>query len=108
MVAERKAPPPPRQAGPSKPAEPISRPPPRTAEPSQPRAAAPPPVKAAAAVLPEKRMSTMNEAQIMEKLRSVISAENPSLLYSKIKKVGQGYVHSLVPPIPILLESKIR
>jgi hypothetical protein len=32
----------------------------------------------------------MNEAQIMEKLRTVVSPQDPSLLYSKIKKVGQG------------------
>jgi protein-serine/threonine kinase len=32
----------------------------------------------------------MNEAQIMEKLRSVVSDVDPSTLYSKIKKVGQG------------------
>jgi protein-serine/threonine kinase len=32
----------------------------------------------------------MNEAQIMEKLKTVVSAGDPSLLYSKIKKVGQG------------------
>ncbi|KAH9916384.1 Pkinase-domain-containing protein [Epithele typhae] len=38
----------------------------------------------------EKRISTMNEAQIMEKLRSVVSADDPKLLYSKIRKVGQG------------------
>jgi protein-serine/threonine kinase len=34
----------------------------------------------------------MSEAQIMEKLRSVVSPDDPSQLYSKIKKVGQGYV----------------
>ncbi|OCF59115.1 STE/STE20/PAKA protein kinase [Kwoniella mangroviensis CBS 10435] len=39
---------------------------------------------------PERRISTMNEAQIMEKLRSVVSAGDPAQLYSKIKKVGQG------------------
>nr|XP_019005448.1 STE/STE20/PAKA protein kinase [Kwoniella mangroviensis CBS 8507]OCF68909.1 STE/STE20/PAKA protein kinase [Kwoniella mangroviensis CBS 8507] len=39
---------------------------------------------------PERRISTMNEAQIMEKLRSVVSADDPAQLYSKIKKVGQG------------------
>nr|XP_018265782.1 STE/STE20/PAKA protein kinase [Kwoniella dejecticola CBS 10117]OBR87940.1 STE/STE20/PAKA protein kinase [Kwoniella dejecticola CBS 10117] len=39
---------------------------------------------------PERRISTMNEAQIMEKLRSVVSSEDPAQLYSKIKKVGQG------------------
>lgn len=38
----------------------------------------------------ERRISTMSEAQIMDKLRSVVSKEDPSLLYSKIKKVGQG------------------
>jgi len=40
----------------------------------------------------EKRISTMTEAQIMEKLRSVVSQDDPKLLYSKIRKVGQGYV----------------
>ncbi|KAF9913381.1 Protein kinase, partial [Lobosporangium transversale] len=38
----------------------------------------------------ERRISTMTEAEIMEKLRSVVSAGDPSTLYSKIKKVGQG------------------
>ncbi|KAF8439700.1 kinase-like domain-containing protein [Boletus edulis BED1] len=38
----------------------------------------------------EKRISTMTEAQIMEKLRSVVSDEDPKTLYSKIRKVGQG------------------
>jgi len=38
----------------------------------------------------EKRISTMTEAQIMEKLRSVVSEDDPKALYSKIKKVGQG------------------
>lgn len=32
----------------------------------------------------------MNEVQIMDKLRTVVSPEDPSRLYSKIKKVGQG------------------
>ncbi|KAF9002393.1 Pkinase-domain-containing protein [Hymenopellis radicata] len=50
-------------------------------------------VAAAAAALEkpkEKRISTMTEVQIMEKLRQVVSEEDPKLLYSKIKKVGQG------------------
>ncbi|KAI0776732.1 hypothetical protein BD413DRAFT_449780, partial [Trametes elegans] len=52
-------------------------------------------VAAAAAALEkpkekEKRISTMNEAQIMEKLRSVVSKDDPKALYSKIRKVGQG------------------
>ena len=37
----------------------------------------------------------MNEAQIMEKLRSVVSQDDPKALYSKIRKVGQGYVHCI-------------
>lgn len=52
-------------------------------------------VAAAAAALEkpktvEKRISTMSEAQIMDKLRSVVSADDPKALYSTIKKVGQG------------------
>lgn len=52
-------------------------------------------VAAAAAALEkpkekEKRISTMNEVQIMEKLRSVVSDDDPKALYSKIRKVGQG------------------
>jgi len=41
-------------------------------------------------VVVERRISTMTEAQIMEKLRSVVSSGDPTTLYSKIKKVGQG------------------
>ncbi|KAJ7058087.1 STE/STE20/PAKA protein kinase [Mycena amicta] len=40
--------------------------------------------------LKEKRISTMTEVQIMEKLRQVVCDDDPKLLYSKIKKVGQG------------------
>jgi serine/threonine protein kinase len=38
----------------------------------------------------EKRISTLTEDQIMAKLRSVVSDDDPKLLYSKIKKIGQG------------------
>ncbi|KAI8994805.1 kinase-like domain-containing protein [Pilobolus umbonatus] len=38
----------------------------------------------------EQRISTMSEAQIMEKLRSVVSKVDPLLSYRKIKKIGQG------------------
>ncbi|UZJ54217.1 hypothetical protein CBS101457_003537 [Exobasidium rhododendri] len=38
----------------------------------------------------DRRISTMSEAQIMEKLRSVVTPTDPNTLYSKIKKVGQG------------------
>ena len=36
------------------------------------------------------RISNMNEAQVMEKLRSVVSPGDPNSSYTKIKKVGQG------------------
>ncbi|KAI8057281.1 kinase-like domain-containing protein [Syncephalis plumigaleata] len=38
----------------------------------------------------EKRISTMTEAEIMQKLRSVVSTGDPTRFYSKIKKIGQG------------------
>ncbi|KIJ47177.1 hypothetical protein M422DRAFT_226349 [Sphaerobolus stellatus SS14] len=38
----------------------------------------------------ERRISTLTEAQIMEKLRSVVSQDDPKTLYSTIKKIGQG------------------
>lgn len=38
----------------------------------------------------EKRFSTMTEAQIMDKLRSVVNQDDPKTLYSTIKKIGQG------------------
>ncbi|GAA5816040.1 hypothetical protein MFLAVUS_009562 [Mucor flavus] len=38
----------------------------------------------------EQRISTMSEAQIMEKLRSVVSKGDPTKCYEKIKRVGQG------------------
>ncbi|KAJ7585829.1 P21-Rho-binding domain-containing protein [Mycena floridula] len=52
-------------------------------------------VAAAAAALEkpkdkEKRISTMMEVQTVETLRQVVCDDNPKLLYSKIKKVGQG------------------
>lgn len=56
-------------------------------------------VAAAAAALEkpkEKRISTMTEVQIMEKLRNVVCDDDPKLLYSKIKKVGQGYAVSVL------------
>ncbi|CEG77652.1 Putative P21-activated kinase Cla4 [Rhizopus microsporus] len=38
----------------------------------------------------EQRISTMTEAQIMEKLRSVVSKGDPNDCYKKVKRVGQG------------------
>ena len=47
----------------------------------------------------------MNEAQIMDKLRTVVSPEDPGQLYSKIKKVGQGYVFCPFHTSPIISTS---
>ncbi|KAF7731218.1 Protein kinase [Apophysomyces ossiformis] len=38
----------------------------------------------------EQRISTMSEAQIMEKLRSVVTRGDPSTLYKRLQRVGQG------------------
>ncbi|KAL9627655.1 MAG: hypothetical protein Q9204_006419 [Flavoplaca sp. TL-2023a] len=38
----------------------------------------------------EARMSTMSEAQVMEKLKQVVSKEDPQVSYAKQKKIGQG------------------
>ncbi|KAI8335390.1 kinase-like domain-containing protein [Chlamydoabsidia padenii] len=38
----------------------------------------------------EQRISTMNNTQIMERLRSVVSNGDPSLLYRRNKRIGQG------------------
>jgi hypothetical protein len=56
---------------------------------AEPLVKAPPPVKRADAS-GDRRISGMSEAQIMAKLRSVCSPQDPNTMYSKIKKVGQG------------------
>ncbi|KAJ2604803.1 Protein kinase [Coemansia sp. RSA 1722] len=38
----------------------------------------------------EVRLSTLTESQIMSKLRSIVSRDDPKVLYSKVKKIGQG------------------
>ena len=38
----------------------------------------------------EVRMSSMTESQVMEKLKQVVSKDDPALSYSKQKKIGQG------------------
>ena len=43
----------------------------------------------------EQGLSMMTEVQIMEKLRQVVSRDDPMQLYSKIKMIGQGYVREL-------------
>ncbi|WOO77796.1 Serine/threonine-protein kinase shk2 [Vanrija pseudolonga] len=100
LTAERKAPAPPRP--PVTAAKPVEIKPSggqskseQSAVPARPaKGPEPAPVAAPSAPAPsrqvERRISTMNEAQIMDKLRSVVSADDPSTMYSKIKKVGQG------------------
>ncbi|KAI9302858.1 kinase-like domain-containing protein [Cunninghamella echinulata] len=38
----------------------------------------------------EQRISTMSNTQIMERLRAVVSNGDPSVLYKRIKRIGQG------------------
>ncbi|KAJ1966533.1 Protein kinase [Dipsacomyces acuminosporus] len=38
----------------------------------------------------EQRLSTLSESQIMLKLRSIVSRDDPKVLYSKVRKIGQG------------------
>lgn len=42
----------------------------------------------------ERRISTLSEPQIMEKLRQVVSQDDPKTIYATIKKIGQGLVAS--------------
>ncbi|KAG0303896.1 Protein kinase [Dissophora globulifera] len=58
-------------------------------------------------VVVERRISTMTEAEIMEKLRSVVSSGDPSTLYSKIKKVGQGASGSVYVAKHLTTNSKV-
>lgn len=38
----------------------------------------------------ERRISTLSEPQIMEKLRQVVSQDDPKAIYTTIRKIGQG------------------
>lgn len=49
----------------------------------------------------ERRVSTMTEAQIFQRLRSVVSSENPTAIYQRIKKVGQGASGSVYVARPL-------
>ena len=46
--------------------------------------------KAPAARQREVRMSNMTEGQVMEKLKQVVSKDDPAVSYTKQKKIGQG------------------
>lgn len=50
---------------------------------------------------PQKRASTLTEAQIIQRLRQVVSDENPTALYQKIKKIGQGASGSVYHARPL-------
>lgn len=49
----------------------------------------------------EKRISTMTDAQIMQKLRSVVSSDDPVPQFQKLKKVGQGASGSVYVARPL-------
>lgn len=49
----------------------------------------------------ERRISTMTDSQIMQKLRSVVSSHDPNQLYQKLKKVGQGASGSVYVARPL-------
>ncbi|KAJ2777658.1 Protein kinase [Coemansia javaensis] len=36
------------------------------------------------------RLSTMSESQIMARMRAIVSRDDPKILYSKVRKIGQG------------------
>ncbi|PLW46376.1 hypothetical protein PCANC_00121 [Puccinia coronata f. sp. avenae] len=38
----------------------------------------------------ERRMSMLTDAQVMAKLRTVVSGQDPNQIYAKMKKIGQG------------------
>ncbi|KAJ2160552.1 Protein kinase [Coemansia sp. RSA 552] len=38
----------------------------------------------------DPRLSTLTEPQIMAKMRSIVSRDDPKVLYSKVRKIGQG------------------
>ncbi|KAG1536277.1 hypothetical protein G6F51_011056 [Rhizopus arrhizus] len=55
----------------------------------------------------EQRISTMTEAQIMEKLRSVVSKGNPGECYKKVKRVGQGASGSVFVALSLATNTKV-
>ncbi|SAM08969.1 hypothetical protein [Absidia glauca] len=55
----------------------------------------------------EQRISTMTEAQIMEKLRSVVTKGDPNELYKRLKRVGQGASGSVYVAISLATNTKV-
>ncbi|KNZ49591.1 STE/STE20/PAKA protein kinase [Puccinia sorghi] len=78
----------PSNSAPSKPVAPSTQE--NVAQPAQAPIKALQTVKKQEAKANERRISSLTEAQIMAKLRTVVSPQDPNLIYAKIKKVGQG------------------
>ncbi|KAL0097405.1 kinase-like domain-containing protein [Phycomyces blakesleeanus] len=55
----------------------------------------------------EQRISTMSDSQIMERLRSVVSTGNPSLLYRRSERIGQGASGSVYLATHLVTHSKV-
>ncbi|OAD70890.1 hypothetical protein PHYBLDRAFT_114945 [Phycomyces blakesleeanus NRRL 1555(-)] len=55
----------------------------------------------------EQRISTMTEAQIMDKLRSVVTRGDPTDMYKKLKRVGQGASGSVYVAISLSTNTKV-
>lgn len=43
----------------------------------------------------EKRKKKMSDEEILEKLRSIVSVGDPNRKYTKLDKIGQGYVYMI-------------
>ncbi|KAG5354359.1 Serine/threonine-protein kinase CLA4 [Yarrowia sp. C11] len=56
----------------------------------------------------ERRISTMTDAQITEKLKSVVNPQDPTPLYQKLKKVGQGASGSVYVARPMTNEFQLK
>ncbi|KAG5357879.1 Serine/threonine-protein kinase CLA4 [Yarrowia sp. B02] len=56
----------------------------------------------------ERRISTMTDAQITEKLKSVVNPRDPTPLYQKLKKVGQGASGSVYVARPMTNEFQLN
>ncbi|KAI8060913.1 kinase-like domain-containing protein [Gongronella butleri] len=55
----------------------------------------------------EQRISTLTEAQVMEKLRSVVNRGDPNTSYKRIKRVGQGASGSVYVAASLTSNAKV-